>query len=159
MVEARMGLLKEMRAALAKAVFEDDPAMIVLFTAGLSVAIGVFLTRDFSVFDNAVSYRFMRHLPENGWAGLFMLVGGSKAVVCLLNRPLMRRDGLRNLPVALNAAASIFWALIWAGIVTSNPDTLGTVLYAWLSLVPAYCAARRYRQKRDVQLGRAAGVF
>lgn len=154
-----MGVLREMRAALAKAVFEDDPAMIVLLTAGLSVAIGVFLTREFSVFDNAVSYRFMRHLPENVWAALFMLVGGTKAVVCLLNRPLMRREGLRSLPVLLNAAASFFWLLIWAGVVRSNPDTLGTVLYAWLSLVPAYCAARRFRQKRDVQLGRAVGVY
>lgn len=144
-----MGLLREMRAALAKAVLEDDPRQTILGTALLTFCMGVYLARPFDVLDASRAYRFMQSLPEAAWASLFIVVGSSKIVVCLLNAPLMRCPRLRYLPFVLNLSTSGLWLIVWAGIVTSNPHTLGTVLYFFMALAPAWASLRRFRAARE----------
>lgn len=135
--------MREARRQLAAALLDDDPRQTILGTALMTVCIGAFLFLPFDVFAESPSYRFMRYLPENLWAVVFITVGSSKIVVCLGNAHLQRCRRLRYLPFALNASTSVLWMLIWAGIVVSNPDTLGTVLYLFVALAPAWAAVRR----------------
>ncbi len=146
--EVALSLLGVMGDTLTDTLLYDNPRQTVLGTGALSFFIGVLLAQPFDVFANSVSYRFMNRLPENLWATIFLFVGVTKITVCLLNAPLMRCQRLRYLPFALNTTTCVMWALVWAGIYLSNPNTLGTVIYFFLVLSPAWAAWRRWRQAR-----------
>lgn len=144
-----MGRLgRELGKALFETVFIDTPRPLMLGLGSLSLAIGIFLFRDFPVFSDSVSYRFMRHISEDGWGVIFSLIGGSCFTVALLLETLMPCPKLRHLPFALNLTNAFCWLLVWAGIVASNPNTMGTIIYFFLILAPAWCALRTWRPAR-----------
>ena len=138
----------EMGDTLTDTLLYDNPRQTVIGTGALSFFVGLLLAQPFNVFSNSISYRFMNRLPENLWAAIFMVVGAAKIITCLMNISLMRCPRLRYLPFALNTVTCIMWALVWAGIYVSNPDTLGTVIYFFLVMSPAWAAWRRWRQAR-----------
>ena len=143
-----MEALKEARRILFDIILADDPRQLILATACLSLAIGVFLLQPFPVFADVQAYRFMRYLPENTWAVIFITVGGSKIIVCLMHEPLMR-SCWRYLPVVLNGLTVVLWTFVWAGVYASNPETLGTIVYFALLLAPTWATIRRFGQARD----------
>ena len=146
-----MQALRDARKTLLDALLADDPRQLVLATATLSLAIGIFLAQRFPVFADPRSYRFMRYLPEDIWATIFIVVGVSKITVCLFNTPLMR-SRWRYLPFALNLSTTFLWAVVWAGVYASSPHTVQTVVFFALALAPAWAAGRRFRQAREAAL-------
>lgn len=134
--------MRETRTTVLETLLKDDPRQSVLGTAVLNLAIGVFLLLPFAVFADPRSYRFMRYLAEDTWSAIFIGLGLAKIALWLL-KPILSRSGARYLPFTLSCAEAVFWVVIWAGVYTSNPHTLGTVVYFWLVLAAVWIALRQ----------------
>lgn len=145
-----MPRLRHWREKFIYLLLEADPSIVVLIIGSTSAAAGLWLLDPrYNTLEVSAAYLYMRWLPESAWGWILLFAGVAKWVVCLDHETLIRRDGRRWIPVALNLLMAFIFSVVWASIVAIRPGSFAAVMYLIPTVLPAYwSAARRYMQRR-----------